>query len=137
MKPNRRTVILAVLSALALAWWGKVTVGTIELAYYQGITWSVDLFAPHARVPVVLAVVELSLILIASLIPLVAALKDYGQPRWVAWVWAPCIVYVLFMSVNLFVHGPFGVAACIRGGIRLFAWVAIAVLFLGRRRTAS
>lgn len=137
MKPDRRTVVLAVLSAIALAWWAKVTLSTLELAYHQGITWSLDLSTSQGRVPALPAVAELSLILIASLVPLMAALKDSGRSRWVAWAWAPGILYVLFMSLNVLIRAPFGAAACMGGGVRLFAWVAIAVLFLRHRRTVG
>lgn len=136
MKPTRRTVILGVLSALAVAWWVKMVVGTIELASHQGVTWDTNLFAAHDHVPVVTAAVELSIILVASLIPLTAALKDQSLPPWLGWLWGPCILYVLFMCINSFVRAPFGLVGCARGTVRLLGWLAIAALFIRNRKTA-
>lgn len=115
---NVKRHILTVLCVLQLAYLGKIIVSVIGLARYQDI-------------PVLSAVFECSMWLGAALIPLLATWRPGGRRRrWPYFLWAPCILYVVFISINFFIRGPFSITSSLIGVGRLLAWLAIAVLFI-------
>jgi hypothetical protein len=106
-------------------------VGVMGLAYHQGVSWDLNLLKPRAEVSGFGAVIELSMFLGAALIPLGVVLRR-GEERkaWPYFIWAPCILYVVGLSINFFVRSPFVLPSYSYGIIRLAGWLAIAALFI-------
>lgn len=104
-----------VLTTLALAvcvWVIRMTIGVVSMA-------------PHQEVPVLTAVFELGMFLGAGAIPLAAVwLVDRKHRRWLFPFWAPCILYVTFLTTRYILFDPAG------GAMRLLLWATIAVLFV-------
>ena len=81
--------------------------------------------ALHHHMSVVAGCFELLLFAGAGVIPLIAVWFSREANRmWLYVLWAPCILYVVFLSIRLSLHGYL-----FSGCLRLALWIAIGVLF--------
>ena len=113
-------IVLTALCAVVCVWTAGMLLGVVNLARHQDVS-----------VPAVS--VELSLFLGAGLIPLLAVwVFPQRSMFWLRVAWAPCILYVSFLAINLTrLHPSAGLP-------RLILWTAIIVLFLRQpRKTKS
>ena len=106
--------ILIALCCAALAYIGKVSFGIVDLARYQDV-------------PVLAVIFELAMLLGAVVFPLVSALRPNKEKKtWHYVAWAPCIIYVVAITINYL----FRTTDYSSGLLRLFLWIAIAFLFI-------
>jgi len=108
---------LITLCCLALAYIGKGIVGIFQVAQ-------------HAEVPTWAIALDLTMLLGATLLPLILTVQKTEKKTWHYILWAPCILYVIGISINFLIRAPFRIEANFIGIIRLVIWLAIAFLFI-------
>ena len=117
MKIEKAT--LTALCVIICAWAVKMLVSIVHLARYQDV-------------PVLAAAFEIGMFLGAGLVPLAAVwfFKEMKR-KWLYALWAPCILYVSFLAINLSRFRP------VAGSLRILVWAVIIVLFIRESRRSG